>query len=392
MADKEIDLLPAAEQITLEDLFFLKQAGVAKKLTVQTMISFLTALADGHGGISKIEKIGTVGLVDTYQITLADLNTQEFKVTNGEKGDKGEQAYVWFKYASQEPTEESHSMGDIPDEWIGVYSGHLDSPPDDWMQYTWYRFKGEVGPAERVNYTQVRYKAATAADEDLTGTEDGWTTSIPEVQQGGFLWTRIDIVFYYGGTLTYYSRARYGIDGLGSVTSVNGYAPDVNGYVYLDASMVGALSKFAPVLEGYMNADGNRIINLPAPTADSDPAIYGLVRNLETVIWENSAPTSEFVAQSLAVGCIGETSDRVVIIFKNGPSGTLVTVTPQLPLDDATVTYEVYSPTNDVKRTFSCYRTSSQFIQFVFQSGLKASTTANDYMVPVKIINVRKVT
>ena len=196
MADREIDLLPAAEQITLEDLFLLKQGGVAKKLTGQTLIAFLTALADAHGGISEVKKSGTEGLVDTYTIMFADTSTWNFNVTNGEKGDKGDKAYVWIKYASQEPTEASHSFGDIPDEWIGVYSGYEETPPDDWTKYSWYRFKGEPGPAERVNYTQVRYKAAAEANEDLTGTVDGWLTTIPEVPQGGFLWTRVDIAFF----------------------------------------------------------------------------------------------------------------------------------------------------------------------------------------------------
>ena len=141
-----------------------------------------------------------------------------------------------------------------------------------------------------------------------------------------------------------------------------------------------------------MNANNHRILNLPSPVANSDPATYGLVRNLETVIWENSSPASAFAAQNLSVGCVGTTSDKVVIVFKNGPSGNLVTVTPEIPLDDTGVIYEAYSPTSDVRRSFSCYRTSTQFSQFVFADGTKAGATANDYMVPVKIINVRKVT
>lgn len=392
MADREIDLLPAAEQITLEDLFLLKQGGVAKKLTGQTLIAFLTALADGHGGVRDVKPTGTDGRVVTYTMTFADESTWNFSVTNGAKGDKGDPAYVWIKYASQEPTEESHSFGDIPDAWIGVYSGHAATPPDDWSQYSWYRFKGEPGPAERVNYTQVRYKAATSHNEDLSNTEDGWSWSIPEVQQGGFLWTRVDIVFYYGATLTYYSRARYGIDGLGSVSSINGYSPDGNGYIYLSAAHIGALDAVFPVLKGMMNANNNRITNLPSPEADADPATYGLVRNLETVIWQNASPASAFAAQSMTVGCVGKTTDKVVIVFRNGPSGNKVIVTPEIPLDDLNAVYEAYSLTNDVQRNFSCYRTSTQFITFNFMGGTKAGTSADDYMVPVKIINVRKVT
>lgn len=40
-------------------------------------------------GISNIEKISTVGLVDTYQINYTDGSSTTFEVTNGEKGDEG---------------------------------------------------------------------------------------------------------------------------------------------------------------------------------------------------------------------------------------------------------------------------------------------------------------
>ena len=46
--------------------------------------------ADGNG-ITKIEKTGTVGLVDTYTITFDDGSTETYTVTNGQNGSK------WYK-------------------------------------------------------------------------------------------------------------------------------------------------------------------------------------------------------------------------------------------------------------------------------------------------------
>lgn len=40
-------------------------------------------------GVSKIEKINTVGLVDTYRITFTDNTTYDYSVTNGQKGEQG---------------------------------------------------------------------------------------------------------------------------------------------------------------------------------------------------------------------------------------------------------------------------------------------------------------
>ena len=180
MADKSVGGLVAATRVTPTDLFVLEQSGTAKKLTGQILESWLVSISDGHGGIKSIAKISTRGVVDTYRITLADTttfdftvtngtnissiektstsglvdtytikyndgNSSTFTVTNGEKGDKGDNAYVWVKYASQEPTEDSHSMGDIPDAWVGIYSGNRATAPTDYTQYKWYKIKGEQG-------------------------------------------------------------------------------------------------------------------------------------------------------------------------------------------------------------------------------------------------------
>ena len=75
MADKSIDQLIAAENILATDLFVLQQSGMAKKLPGQVLLNWLTAAADGHGGIHSIVKLSTSGLADTYRITLADTTT-----------------------------------------------------------------------------------------------------------------------------------------------------------------------------------------------------------------------------------------------------------------------------------------------------------------------------
>jgi hypothetical protein len=154
MADKSIEQLTAAEKVYLSDLFVLQQSGTAKKLTGQVLKNWLLELAQGHGGITSIALQSTSGLDKTYRITLADdtyfdmtvsdgkgitsvaktgtsglVDTYTmkfnagsdfvFKVKNGEKGDKGDADRLYFKFASQKPTDSSHSMGDIPDEWLG---------------------------------------------------------------------------------------------------------------------------------------------------------------------------------------------------------------------------------------------------------------------------------
>ena len=271
MADKAISELVAAEQIKSTDMFVLEQDGTAKRLQGQTLLNWLTAAADGHGGIKSIAKTGTSGLVDTYTITLADTTTMTFTVTNGNgltafektgtvglvdtyrftrsddtyftfavangaKGDTGEASHVWIKYASQQPTASSHSMGDLPDAWMGVYSGTAAEAPDDWQQYTWYQIKGEkgdTGAAATVTGTTVEYMVSDSGTIVPSGS---WSTTIPTVPQGKYLWTRVTTTFNTGSPAVSYSVTRMGIDGTGSVSTVNDKSPDESGNVALTAA------------------------------------------------------------------------------------------------------------------------------------------------------------
>ena len=291
MADKSIDQLNAAEKIYATDLFVLQQSGSAKKLTGQVLLNWLTAAADGHGGIQSIAKLSTSGLVDTYRITLADTTTfdfvvnngrgitgisktgtsglvdtytisynngttSKFTVTNGAKGDKGDNAYIWIKYASQEPTESSHSMGDIPDDWIGIYSGKASTAPTDWKQYQWFKHKGEqgdTGAAATLVNKSVTYQVSDSGTIIPSGS---WGRSIPVVSQGKYLWTKTELQFNTGDPIVSYSVGRMGIDGSGAVSTVAGVSPDAAGNVTLTAADVGALAVSGGDVTGEIRMNG----------------------------------------------------------------------------------------------------------------------------------------
>ena len=312
MADKSVGELIAAQSITPTDLFVLEQNGTAKKLTGQILENWLVSFADGHGGIQSIAKLTTSGLVDTYRITLADTTTfdfvvnngrgitgisktstsglvdtytisynngttSKFTVTNGEKGDKGDNAYVWIKYASQKPTESSHSMGDIPDDWIGIYSGNASTAPTDWKQYKWFQIKGEKGnpgnPATLVTKS-VTYQVSDSGTIIPSG---AWGSSIPVVSQGKYLWTKTELQFNTGDPIISYSVGRMGMDGTGAVSSVAGVSPDATGNVTLTAADVGALPVSGGDMTGAINMNGQPISGLNDPTEDTQAANKGYV-------------------------------------------------------------------------------------------------------------------
>lgn len=312
MADKAISELVAADQITASDMFVLEQNGTAKRLTGQVLLNWLTAAADGHGGIKSIEKLSTNKLADTYRITLADTNTFDFvvnngkgitsitkqstsglvdtykisyndgnsdtfTVTNGAKGDQGDNAYIWVKYASQEPTSSAVSLGDIPDDWMGIYFGTNSTAPTDWQQYKWYKIKGEqgnTGSPATLTSSQVTYQVGSSGTVIPSG---NWSTSIPVVTPGQYLWTRNVIQFNTGNAITSYSVSRFGIDGSGAVSSVAGISPDENGNVPLTADNLGALSKKGGTMEGSISMNGQKLSGLNVPTENAEAATKGYV-------------------------------------------------------------------------------------------------------------------
>lgn len=340
MANKAISELIAAEQITPTDMFALEQNGTAKKLTGQVLLNWLTAAADGHGGIQNISKISSSGLADTYRITLADTTKFDFVVTNGRgvssisktgtsglvdtyrisyndgtsstltvtngaKGDKGDNTYTWIKYASQEPTASSHSFGDVPDEWIGIYAGTSSTAPTNWQSYDWFKIKGEKGntgnPATLTS-SQVTYQAGSSGTVVPSGS---WSSSVPSVNQGKYLWTRQVLQFNTGNAITSYSVSRFGIDGSGAVSSVCNVSPDADGNVALDAASIGALSIKGGTMEGEINMNGQALSGLNAPERGNDAANKTYVDNLKADLytktlyasgWSGSGPYTQAIS------------------------------------------------------------------------------------------------
>ena len=242
MADKAIGELVAASAVGSTDLFVLEQNNTAKKLTGQTLENWLLSFADGHGGIQSLEKTSSTGtnpVINTYTITYADQSTSTFQVKDGIQGEKGDTWKVYVKYSSNEPTKDS-DMYDTPDNYIGIASGYYTTQPTSYTSYSWFKMKGEkgdTGSAAIIQSQSIDYQIGSSGNTAPTGS---WSTTVPTVPSGQYLWTRIKLTFNSGNPLTAYSVARMGIDGSGAVASVNGVSPDSTGNVSITADNVGA--------------------------------------------------------------------------------------------------------------------------------------------------------
>jgi hypothetical protein len=69
------------------------------------------------------------------------------KGNKGEKGDPGDSGlsyYVYIKWSSVMPTQDS-DLKDTPDKYIGIYNGLSSTPPTSYTSYLWYQYKGDKG-------------------------------------------------------------------------------------------------------------------------------------------------------------------------------------------------------------------------------------------------------
>ena len=367
MADKSIAQLNEAEKVYSDNLFVLHQAGEAKKLSGNTLKNWLLEIAQSLGGISKIEKVSTSGLKDTYRIYYAkDGTTTDFTVTNGEKGDKGDNSYTWIRYTGTEPTESSHSFGTEPDDWMGIYAGNSATAPTDYNLYSWFKIKGEkgeTGDASSVTRKSVTYQVGSSG---TTAPSGSWRQDVPPVPQGQFLWTKTDVTFNTDDTITWYSVSRMGIDGTGAVSTVCGVDPDSNGNVALTGAQIPqsnndptpistALSgKQAKILtSGLLKGNGSGGVSAAVAGTDYQSPAKSATVTLSANAWSGNSQTiniSNVTAGSLVTIAPVPTAQNRTAYLEAGVycsaqgAGTLTFVCEDVPSVNLNVNIQIINP------------------------------------------------
>ena len=134
--------------------------------------------------------------------------------------------------------------------------------------------KGDTGaPAVKLSDV-VDYQVSDSGTITPSG---AWSTSVPVVPQGKYLWTRTTTTYNTGSPVVSYSISRMGIDGSGSVSSVCGVSPGSDGDVTLTAEDVGAMPTTGGDFTGPVNMNGQTLSGLNSPTADDAAATKGYV-------------------------------------------------------------------------------------------------------------------
>lgn len=166
--------------------------------------------------------------------------------------------------------------------------------------------QGETGDTATLVSHVVEYLAGDSGTSVPSG---AWSTTVPSVPQGQYLWTRVTQTYNTGSPIVSYSVSRMGVDGSGSVSSVAGVSPDSNGNVTLTAENVGArpdswmptaddvaaLPSGGGTMTGPIAMGGNKVTGLGTPTANTDAVTKAYADAIKAVPASTTADNGKFL-------------------------------------------------------------------------------------------------
>lgn len=132
--------------------------------------------------------------------------------TPGTPGKDGKTSYLHIAYANSADGTDGFSVSDSNGKlYIGQYTDFTEADSTDPKKYSWSKIKGSDGAAGvGVKSSTVTYQASTSGTTIPSGS---WVSTIPNVSDGQYLWTRTVIAYTDGRTTTSYSVGKMGQNG-----------------------------------------------------------------------------------------------------------------------------------------------------------------------------------
>lgn len=166
----------------------------------------------------------------------------KFTGKDGKDGANGTDSYVHFAYAQSTDGSVNFSVVEYEGAThIGVYTDNVKEDSTDYKKYAWSQIRGEDGTSVYIVSTEVVYIPSDSGTTPPTAnsmvTNDGkiivdhngnelatnkWLTTIPDVIEGSYLWTRTTVNYSDGNSTVTYSVSRQGIDGTDGIDGING--------------------------------------------------------------------------------------------------------------------------------------------------------------------------
>lgn len=222
------------------DIPFIPPSGVAAAVRYfkpDNTIGFYDVTEDGAAAIVLDGSTATVTLAEQALTVPGNVYAEINFYTSNEKLTTFNFIIHVQKSAVSDQLIESTDYFSVLTQKINALLGASTNPPyinattKNWMIYSESTGQYEDSGFSSIGLippSSVTYQAGTSGTTPPTGT---WTTTIPAVAQGGYLWTRTQFEFADGTNQTSYSVARQGLDGTGSVSAVFGVGPDALGNV-----------------------------------------------------------------------------------------------------------------------------------------------------------------
>lgn len=177
----------------------------ATKPSTQTFGIYLRAGSLGAGNMKPLE-----GLTDVWQVTFTP---NKDHINGGANGlnvfqlpstTKGEVNIKWAKLekgGTRTPNIDAFK-------YVGFYTGELAEAPSDPTMYKWAKVKGEDGVG--LESTEIFYVGSANGQ---TPPESGWQTTVPNVPQGQYMWTKVVWTYSDDSIKTAYSVGKIGANG-----------------------------------------------------------------------------------------------------------------------------------------------------------------------------------
>lgn len=176
--------------INFTELSNMFVAGSNFIITVNTETKKITLAVDGHTVSNYQNNVNyKIGNLVVHENSIYQCNTEctdtEWTASHWTiigNGLSGANAYVYFKWSDNLPTQDS-DLKSIPSNYIGVYSGTANTAPTTYTSYTWYKYKGETGAT------------GTAGNHIYFGELITGTSTTPTAYETGITYANIDDVY-----------------------------------------------------------------------------------------------------------------------------------------------------------------------------------------------------
>lgn len=278
----------------------------ATKPSTQTFGIYLRAGSLGAGNMKPVE-----GLTDVWQVTFTP---NKDHINGGANGlnvfqlpstTKGEVNIKWAKLekgGTRTPNIDAFK-------YVGFYTGELAEAPNDPTMYKWAKVKGEDGVG--LESTEIFYVGSTNGQ---TPPESGWQTTVPNVPQGQYMWTKVVWTYSDDSIKTAYSVGKIGANGANG----NDGLPGKDG-VGIDDTLI----EYAVNTSGTVRPTSGWSTNTP-----SVPQGQYLWTRITWTYTDNTTEQGYIVARQGANGANGKDGVSVKTIATTYQAGTSGTTPP----------------------------------------------------------------